>query len=154
MDKVDYIQKMNTLLADADVYQSKSVGSGEKEALQLKQRMRQLLLKSDKGRGLLHLLPDNPRIPTAYGLPKTHKPGVPLRPIVSGIGSIVHKLAKALAKPLSKLLGTLSRAHLRRNSSDLLHRLRNIGIRNKVFASFDVRSPSSPMYPVTERSKL
>ena len=39
-----------------------------------------------------------------YGLPKLHKTDIPLRPIVSGIGSYTHKLPKYLSdiiKPLA-----------------------------------------------------
>lgn len=36
-----------------------------------------------------------------YGLPKVHKEGTPMRPIVSAIGSPTHKLAKELARILS-----------------------------------------------------
>ena len=139
MDKAEYTQKMMTILTDGDTYQPRPVGSGLREAASLKQRLRQLLSRSEQGKRLLHLLPENPRIPKAYGLPKTHKEGIPLRPIISGIGSTPHNLAKVLAKPLSKLLGTISGAHLR-NSSDLLERLSNVGFRNKVMASFDVKS--------------
>ena len=35
-----------------------------------------------------------------YGLPKIHKPNVPLRPILSMIGSAQHKLAKWLSEVL------------------------------------------------------
>ena len=139
MQREDYDQKMTAILADSNTYQPMPTGSGHKESQQLKQRLRRLLLRTDEGKRLLHLLPDNSRIPKAYGLPKTHKPGVPLRPIISGIGSVVHQLAKVLARPLSRLLGKTSGEHLR-NSNDLLERLGRIGFRNKVLASFDVKS--------------
>ena len=139
MQREDYDQKMTAILADSNTYQPMPTGSGYKESQQLKQRLRRLLLRTDEGKRLLHLLPDNSRISKAYGLPKTHKPGVPLRPIISGIGSVVHQLAKVLARPLSRLLGKTSGAHLR-NSNDLLERLGRIGFRNIVLASFDVKS--------------
>ena len=62
-----------------------------------------------------------------------------MRPIISGIGSAPHKLAKVLAKPLSKALGTLSGAHLR-NSAELIEHLKSIDMSNKELASFDVKS--------------
>ena len=73
------------------------------------------------------------------GLPKVHKPGVPMRPITSGIGSAPHRLAKILAKPLSEALGSISGAHLR-NSNDLKERISNISFINKKMVSFDVTS--------------
>ena len=38
--------------------------------------------------------------PKCYGLPKIHKPNVPLRPIVASIGSPTYALAKYLAEIL------------------------------------------------------
>ena len=40
-----------------------------------------------------------------YGLPKIHKEGVPLRPIVNTIGSPTYELAKFVAKWLGSLVG-------------------------------------------------
>ena len=40
-----------------------------------------------------------------YGLPKIHKPGIPLRPIVSSIGAATYSTAKELAKILKPLVG-------------------------------------------------
>ena len=62
-----------------------------------------------------------------------------MRPIISGIGSAPHKIAKILAKPLTKALGTLSGVNLR-NSTELTEELRNIDMSNKKLASFDVKS--------------
>ena len=43
--------------------------------------------------------------PKFYGLPKIHKPGTPLRPIVSSCGSVTYGVAKELAKILKPLVG-------------------------------------------------
>ena len=37
-------------------------------------------------------------LPRIYGLPKIHKPNLPLRPLVSFIGSAVYELSKFLKK--------------------------------------------------------
>ena len=73
------------------------------------------------------------------GIPKVHKTGVPMRPITSGIGSAPHRLAKILAKPLTKLLGSISNSHLK-NSGDLLNRLNELDFSDKKMASFDVKA--------------
>lgn len=44
------------------------------------------------------------RVPRLYGKPKIHKPGMPLRPIVSAVNSATHPLAKYLAKDLQPLV--------------------------------------------------
>ena len=46
------------------------------------------------------LTPKNVIMPRIYGLPKIHKPGIPLRPIVNIIGSPLYDLGKYLAKSL------------------------------------------------------
>ena len=46
--------------------------------------------------------------PRMYGLPKIHKEGVPLRPILSMIGSPQHELAKWLADILDPVLQKFS----------------------------------------------
>ncbi|XP_069986355.1 uncharacterized protein [Penaeus vannamei] len=73
------------------------------------------------------------------GLPKVHKPGVPMRPITSGIVSAPHRLAKCLAKSLSAAMGVISDSHLK-NSTDLIRRLQSSVYKNKKLASFDVKS--------------
>ena len=44
-------------------------------------------------------------IPRLYGLPKIHKPGTPLRPIVSFVDSPSYQLSKHLSELLSPLIG-------------------------------------------------
>ena len=51
------------------------------------------------------LSPNNSVIPKIYGLPKIHKEGVPLRPIVCTIGSPSYNLAKELSRILSPISG-------------------------------------------------
>ena len=60
-------------------------------------------------------------IPTLYDLPQIDKPNTPLRPIISSIGSAIYKIARAIAKILPHLLGTISPAH----SGDLLNKIKN-----------------------------
>ena len=75
--------------------------------------------------------------PTLLLTGNTHKPGIPLRPITSGIGSAPHRIAKILAKPLSEKLGSISGAHLK-NSGELKEKLKNIPVKNKKMISIDV----------------
>ena len=43
--------------------------------------------------------------PKCYGFPKIHKTGIPIRPIVSSMGSVTYGVAKVLAKLLKPLVG-------------------------------------------------
>ena len=139
MNKIDYNEKMMDLLNDTTTYEKKYNGYSATESENFNKNARNLLKKSPRGKRLLHLLEEHPRPPKMKGLPKTHKPAIPMRPITSGIGSAPHKLAKRLARPLSSTLGTISGAHLR-NSTDLINKLKSVDYHNKKMASFDVKS--------------
>ena len=139
LDKTEYDKKMEELLSDPDTYQKKHSGYAKRESDKFNKEARKVLRKSETGRKLQHLLEEDPKIPRMRGLPKLHKQGHPMRPITSGIGSAPHRLAKVLAKPLSRQLGSLSDAHLK-NSGDLLERLKDIDVKNKKLASFDVKA--------------
>ena len=77
--------------------------------------------------------------PQIYGLPKIHKEGIPLRPIVAAIGSPTHQLARELARILSPLAGK-STSHVR-NSADFVNQIHQISLEETdVMASFDVVS--------------
>ncbi|XP_076037629.1 uncharacterized protein LOC143023045 [Oratosquilla oratoria] len=139
LDKSDYENKMMELLSDGTTYEEKHHSYAEEKTRKFTSRARQILIKTKKGKELLHLLEENPCIPRMRGLPKIHKPGIPMRPITSGIGSAPHRLAKRLAKPLSNALGSISQAHLK-NSTDLINRLNNVDFKGKEMASFDVKA--------------
>ena len=77
--------------------------------------------------------------PKIYGLPKIHKTGSPLRPIVSTFLSPVSKLGKWLSVALRPLLGT-QKSYLK-NSTDLTNKLRNFTLEeSSILCSFDVVS--------------
>ena len=81
----------------------------------------------------------HPMIPEIYGLPKTHKPDIPLRLIISGIESALHNITKLQAKLLSPLIGTISDGHIK-NSRSLLSKLTDIDMNNKYLANLDIKS--------------
>lgn len=88
---------------------------------------------------LLSLCPTHFQVPHLFGLPKVHKSGVPLRPIVSQINSLFSGLSRYLAdvlKPLMKkvnllfLILKMERTKLHSDSS----------IMDGLLVSFDVES--------------
>ena len=77
-------------------------------------------------------------VPHLYiGLPKTHKPGNPMRPIISTVGSFNHEAAKWLSNVLAPL-----RHHstIIRDTSSFAKEIQNNDLRSCVMASFDVKS--------------
>ena len=141
IDNDEYLEKMNALLDDTNTYKKVATGSHAKAAREFERSARSLLnqCKDSGGLRLKHMLVEDPKIPRMYGLPKTHKHPMAMRPITSGVGSAPHKLAKELARPLSSKLGSISGCHIK-NSTDLLEKLYEISTRNKILASLDVKS--------------
>ena len=58
---------------------------------------------------------------------------------MSGVGTLLHGISGILAKALSSKVGTISGKKLK-HSGDLLNKIRNVSVRNKQLASFDVTS--------------
>ncbi|XP_076039363.1 uncharacterized protein LOC143024443 [Oratosquilla oratoria] len=91
MDEPDYTRKMEELLSDTCTYNKQHDGTAKKEAEYFNKSTRSILKRTEKGKKLLHLLEEDPKVPSMKGLPKIHKPEIPLRPITSGIRSAPHK---------------------------------------------------------------
>lgn len=77
--------------------------------------------------------------PRFYGLPKIHKPGYPLRPIVSFIDSPTYMLSKHLAQILRPLLGNTDLTV--KNSVEFCEQIKNVKLEvGDELLSFDVVS--------------
>ena len=75
--------------------------------------------------------------PRLYGLPKIHKEGVPLRPIVSFVGSTTYELSKYLCNILSPLVGNTE--HRIQNSYDWADKSKQFRLNDDdELVSFDV----------------
>ena len=112
LDTEDYIKKSEELL-NQPTYKPLSSDPTTKHKNRLIN-----ILKSIKAEGGIdnttykRLYPTGAGSPKYYGLPKIHKQGVPLRPIISSRGSATYETAKELAKILKPLVGkspTMSR---------------------------------------------
>eukprot|EP00794_Sanderia_malayensis_P010369 gene10369-11449_t len=82
LNQKDYITKMGDILNDNSKFEK--LGDVEK------------------------IRPGGSQRPRMYGLPKTHKPNIPLRPILSMVGSAQHQLAKWLSELLEPGLNLYS----------------------------------------------
>ena len=74
-----------------------------------------------------------------YGLPKTHKVGTTLRPMVSRRGSITYRVAKVLAGIICFLVGQ-SPLHLKHTQLFVEHIMQVKLEPGKTIASFDVKA--------------
>jgi hypothetical protein len=142
MDKIDYERKMETLLSGGEYQLLPEDPYAEYDAE---------LRKITKGCAELkesRVIPE-PAAPNArdapykpphiYGLPKVHKAGAPLRPIVSTIGSAFQPLARFLV-PILSPLAEKSKISIK-NANELLPRLKELKLSKfDLMCSFDVVS--------------
>lgn len=81
----------------------------------------------------------NPRTSKFFGLPKTHKEGLPFRPINDYRNSVYYNLAKILNKYIS--LSNQNSPSSIKNSYEMLNDLKTIQLNeNEILVSFDVKS--------------
>ena len=103
LNRTDYIAKLLETLADSTKFVVDSVqSSAASESLAHLKSVLVAAAKDDivTDNLLTALVPKGCTIPRLYGLPKTHKANVPMRPILSMTGSATHRTAKFLAKVL------------------------------------------------------
>ena len=103
------------------------------------------LLKSIKSKGGIteelykRLYPTGAGSPKFYGLPKIHKPGMPLRPIVSSIGAVTYQTSKEVARILKPLVGK-SEHHVK-NTQDFIESIKGIHLgKDQCMMSYDVKA--------------
>ena len=155
MDRDDYNNKAEDLLQQQTYRPIPSDPTSR-----LKNRLITLLKKLKTEGGMSEttyrrLYPTGAGSPKFYGLPKVHKQGTPLRPIVSSIGAATYQTAKELSKILKPLVGR-SRHHIQ-NNQDFLQDLKSIQLASdEVMMSFDVKAlftsvPIEPTLKIIEK---
>lgn len=91
-------------------------------------------------------LPRNPLPPRLYGLPKVHKPTIPIRPVVSYTNTLTHRIAYKLNKDFKQHVNYTPQ-HTILNSSELINKIKDFPVpSNAKLVSFDVVNlfPSVP----------
>ncbi|KFD59091.1 hypothetical protein M513_00254 [Trichuris suis] len=108
LERTVYMQKINEVLKNP-VYRPIKEDPTEKTRKALIRILdsfageTQDLVLSKISRSLFYI--GNSRCPELYGLPKIHKPGVPLRPVVSSVNSVTSKLCSYLKNIIQPLTG-------------------------------------------------
>ncbi|XP_017481440.1 PREDICTED: uncharacterized protein LOC108370598 [Rhagoletis zephyria] len=114
-DSTHTLQKKNNALVD-ELYKSKIINYREKQ----------------------QLTSTAATAPRLYGLPKIHKPDLPLRPICSSVNVPCYGMSKYIGKILSNLI---SEKHNIKNAYEFKERLNNVQINDEdMLVSFDVVS--------------
>ncbi|BHF74036.1 hypothetical protein SprV_0401712000 [Sparganum proliferum] len=138
LDKAEYIQKANDLLEVRQAY----LPCGEESIKTLVTQLDKTLADMQSNKAIsksvwLAIEPTDAAPARFYGLPKVHKVGLHLRPIVSLRDTPTYNLAKWLFRKLRSL--TSNAATTVCSAAQFLERLKGIGIsEDKVMVSFDV----------------
>ena len=114
LSKNDYVAKMMKILSDSSKFERLGPSSEFDHTLKTEHRLQSYLkslLASKEIAACVYndTLPTGSVRPRLYGLPKVHKPGVPLRPILSMSGSPQYAISKWLCeilKPVVEHYGT------------------------------------------------
>lgn len=140
LKKEDYEAKMHQLTSDTTTY--KPIKRDRTSHFQTKnndiaRRLRNLCIIDDNTKASLTTYKALP--PRMYGLPKIHKENVPLRPIVSCIGSPTHALSRFCNDILKNI--TEESPYKLKNSYDFIKRIKDLCVEDGyVLVSFDVVS--------------
>lgn len=142
----EYDERMHQLIRDSDFEQLKKSPLDEINKLVRSelQRLHELGVIDHKTR--YKLIVSNPVLPRLYGLPKIHKPGNKMRPIVSNVNAPTYKLAKWLVSEFQKI--GEPKGFQVKNSEDAARRVNGLLLNDDdVMLSFDVVSlfPNIPM---------
>ena len=149
MNKDDYIMKSEELL-NTNTYKKITEDPTSRQKTRLIS-----ILKNIKAEGGLNeenyrkMYPTGAVSPKYYGLPKFHKPGIPLRPIISSTGTVTYNTAKEMAKILKPLVG-LSSHHVH-NTRDFIDHIKDVRLRQgECTISYDVTALFTyvPIQPV------
>ena len=140
MDKTDYYDKMDTLVNDKQTYEE--LKRDPTPALQRRLNGKLLSLKKAGAFDITRyyrLRSSVPQPPKLYGLPKLHKPNVPMRPIVSFCGSPTYQLSKYLTTILQPL--TDESRHKLQSTENFINAIKTVQIpHDHKLVSFDVKS--------------
>jgi hypothetical protein len=101
-------------------------------------------------REALFLTVDNPIIPAFSCMPKTHKPGNKVRPVISSVNTPTSKICNFLVKKFREFKRPISRSV--KNSLELIEKLKQEEIgEDEMMISFDIEAlfPSIPMEEAT-----
>ena len=140
MDTLDYDNKIYSHLNDTNTYTSMTHDHTDKFANKIITELKNLKQNGKITPQLYNkFLPRGSFCPKFYGLPKLHKQGIPLRPIVACTKAPASNIGKWLCTAFKPLL--YSQKSYICNSVDLVEKLKSASIsENTIVSSFDIVS--------------
>lgn len=149
LDREDYISRVENLICEGPYVEVKKnpLPTLDRKANEIRLGLSKVFNKNLQ----FKLKISNPRIPRLYALPKIHKEGNKMRPIVSNINSPLENISKWLVDEFNKI----PRLHSFeiKNSFELVRKLENVELQdNEILVSFDVAAlfPSVPIEKTLE----
>ncbi|CAH8579694.1 unnamed protein product [Dicrocoelium dendriticum] len=85
------------------------------------------------------LRPSGGHLPRLYGLPKVHKEGAPMRPILDMVSSPQHLIAQWMVEKLEPLRKTVC-TYCVKDTFEFIEKIRDVNLNNKWMSSFDAQS--------------
>lgn len=138
MNRKEYDEKVEAMPIDSKTYQTLASDPAKKCEKKLKDLLHRYKDKIQEAIYRRIYITDG-ITPRFYGLPKIHKQSVPLRPIVSFIGSPTYELSKYLCRILSPLIGNTT--HYLKNTNDWISVANTLKLLpDEALVSFDVVS--------------
>ena len=105
MNRSDYLSKLLDIVSDPTKFKLLTEDPTEQRETRLQNFLYRLYKRGELDESTYKCIrPTGSNPSQMYGLPKIHKDGVPLRPIISQIGSYTYDLAKFLVPILSPLM--------------------------------------------------
>ena len=154
MDKEEYINKTEELL-NQPTYKTISSDPTTKYKNKLISLLKAIKTEGGMNEALYkRLYPTGVGSPKFCGLPKIHKDGIPLRPIVSSIGAVSYETSKEMARILKPLLGK-SPYHVH-NTQDFIEQIKDIKLEeDQCMMSYDVKAlfTTEPIQPALSTIK-
>ena len=143
LDKTEYLRKMMEILDDKTKFDKMGPASNFDNIVKIEKEiintLKDLVCKKEISQETFNdIKPIGSIRPRLYGLPKMHKKGVPMRPILSMTKSPQHNLARFLNVLLEPVLNHFSRFVVK-DSFEVIERIRNTDSKNTFLSSFDVK---------------
>ena len=138
-DRKEYMEKVEGLLAQL-AYRTITADPTSKLKARLIQTLNRIKRDTNMEEGMYKVMYHTGCIPPKFcGLPKIHKIGTPLRPIVSRRGSVTYGVAKVIAKVLKPLVG--KSPHHIQSTSDFVSEVKDVTLLpGECLSSYDVTS--------------
>ena len=142
LDRDEYNKKLETIILDTSKFQK--IDKDIVKYTRIEENRVSAILRQLKNSNIINselfdkLNPTGTQPGRLYGLPKTHKPNIPLRPIFSAINTSTYKISKFLVPLLQPLT---QNNYTIKDTPDFLDKLKQYNHSNgEIMVSFDIES--------------